>query len=221
MALALKREQLFQHLVSQIQALPEPFVRRVAIDGVDGAGKTTFADQLAEVLRASGLVVIRASVDGFHQPRVQRYAQGKSSPQGFFEDSYNYPLLNHCLLEPLSPGGSGLYCTQTFDQRLDQVVDSPWQKAEPGCVLVFDGIFLQRPELRLYWDYSIFLKVNFAVSVARCAARDGSSADPLAPENQRYVQGQRLYLERCQPEQQASVVIDYNDLEQPEILRSV
>jgi uridine kinase len=47
-------------------------VTRVAIDGVDGAGKTYFADELAEVLGASGRSVIRASVDGFDNPRSIR-----------------------------------------------------------------------------------------------------------------------------------------------------
>lgn len=47
-----------------------PGVTRVGIDGVDGAGKTCLADELAGVLQAQGAPVIRASVDGFHRPRA-------------------------------------------------------------------------------------------------------------------------------------------------------
>ena len=39
----------------------------VAIDGIDGAGKTTFADGLAEVFAEEGSAVYRASIDGFHR----------------------------------------------------------------------------------------------------------------------------------------------------------
>jgi uridine kinase len=53
-------------------ALAPDRIVRVAIDGVDGAGKTTFANELAEVVGGLGRPVIRASVDGFHNPRVVR-----------------------------------------------------------------------------------------------------------------------------------------------------
>ena len=75
-------------------------VTRVGIDGVDGAGKTHFADELGDVLRVSGRSVIRASVDGFHNPRAIRYRMGRDSPEGFFRDSYDYEQLKATLLDP-------------------------------------------------------------------------------------------------------------------------
>ena len=56
---------------------------RVAVDGVDGSGKSVFADQLADVLREQARPVVRASVDDFHHSRIQRYRRGRSSPSGF------------------------------------------------------------------------------------------------------------------------------------------
>ena len=53
----------------------------VAVDGVDGAGKTYFADALAEALRRAGHTVFRASIDGFHNTRALRYARGATSPE--------------------------------------------------------------------------------------------------------------------------------------------
>ena len=47
---------------------PEQIVR-VAVDGVDGVGKTTFADKLGSVVELIGRPVTRSSVDGFHNPR--------------------------------------------------------------------------------------------------------------------------------------------------------
>jgi uridine kinase len=88
-------------------------------------------------------------------------------------------------------------------------------------VLIVDGIFLHRPELRSYWDLSIFLKVAFEVSLPRGAQRGPTldSPDPDAPLNQRYVRGQQRYLDECAPEQAADIVIDYNDLREPKILK--
>ncbi|WP_245477848.1 uridine kinase [Bradyrhizobium guangxiense] len=191
---------------------------RVAIDGVDGAGKTTFANELGSLVATKGRPVIRASVDGFHNPRAVRYRRGRHSPEGFFEDSYNYPALKQYLLDPLRPDGSRRYRRAFFDHVTDEFVPADDLKAEPSSILLIDGIFLHRPELLAYWDASIFLRTDFAVSVARCASRDGSSPDPAAVSNRRYVEGQRLYLRSCQPEAKATIVIDYNDLSAPSIV---
>jgi uridine kinase len=213
-----KRERLFTELAQRLVAVSPDRTIRVAIDGVDGAGKTTFADELGSSVSALGRPVIRASVDGFHNPRVVRYQRGRHSPEGYFEDSYNYAALRKYLLDPLSPGGCQRYRPAFFDHVTDDPVPVVEVEALPPSILLIDGIFLHRPELLAYWDVSIFLRTNFAVSVARCASRDGSSPDPAAPSNRRYVEGQRLYLQGCQPEAKATVVIDYNDLSAPTIL---
>jgi uridine kinase len=147
---------------------------RVAVDGVDGAGKTVLADELADRIMAYGRPAVRASIDGFHRPRAERYRLGRTSPEGF--------------------------------------------QAGADTVLVFDGIFLHRSELREQWDFSIFLQVGFDVSVARCASRDGTSPDPFAGVNQRYVEGQRRYFHDARPWRQATVVVDNTNLAEPSIV---
>lgn len=81
---------LMARLAATISALHPERIVRVAIDGVDGAGKTTLADALAPAVAAQGRPAIRASVDDFHHPRAVRYARGRHSPDGFYLDSYNY-----------------------------------------------------------------------------------------------------------------------------------
>lgn len=70
----------------------------VGIDGVDGSGKTTFAQRLLETLsfELDAKCVQMVSIDDFHNPRVVRYQQGKGSPVGFFEDSFDYESLKRC-----------------------------------------------------------------------------------------------------------------------------
>lgn len=80
--------------------------------------------------------------------------------------------------------------------------------ASASAVLLFDGVFLHRDELKDLWDFSIFLSVPFSISYARMAARDGSKSDPTAPENRRYYEGQMIYLQSCQPQTRASIVVD-------------
>ena len=215
-----QRQRLLHALAARILELPCDRVVRVGIDGVDGAGKTCFADELATILQASGRSTIRASVDGFHHPRAVRYRRGRTSPEGYYYESYDYEQLKAALLDPLSPAGDQRYRTAVFDHRLDARVDMPERTAAAGDVLIVDGIFLHRPELRDYWNYSIFLEVPFTISIPRGAQRGEGSPDPAAPENQRYVRGQELYLRTCQPTRWATRVVNNADLNAPYIVQS-
>lgn len=215
------RNALLDRLAATIATLHPDRRIRVAIDGVDGAGKTMFADALAPLVIATGRPAIRASVDDFHNPRAVRYARGQYSPDGFFLDSYDYKAFRRLLLDPVGPGGSGRYIAKHFDHRADQPVAPQPMQAPPAAALIVDGIFLHRPELRAYWDLSIFLQVDFTVSTARNAARDGTpdATNPNSSSYQRYVVGQQRYFAECRPQQQADIVMQYNDTLSPLILR--
>jgi hypothetical protein len=63
---------------------------RVGVDGIDGAGKTTLADELAAALRARGRPARRVSADDFHRPPAERYRRGRASPEGYYHDSFDF-----------------------------------------------------------------------------------------------------------------------------------
>ena len=196
---------------------------RVAIDGVDGSGKTKLADELAEPVRRAGRAVIRASVDGFHNPRAVRYARGPDSPEGYFLDSFDYAALRRALLDPLGPEGDASFRTAAFDYRVDRPVESPRRVAPRDAVLLFDGVFLLRPELQASWDLTIWLEVPFEVTVERAVARDsrggGDAAVTRGKYERRYVPGQRLYLERCRPRDCAAIVVENSVFDRPRVVR--
>lgn len=192
---------------------------RVAVDGVDGAGKTVFAEALAQALRDPDRPVVHASVDGFHRPRAQRYARGRTSAEGFYRDSYDYDTFVQVLLEPFAEPGRR-YCPAVWDVANDAAVQRVWRTVEPGAVLVVDGIFLHRPQLRGYWDLSVFLDVPFDVSVPRLIGRDGGSLDLSDPSTARYVDGQRLYAAECRPREVADIVVDNSDWAAPRIVNA-
>ena len=206
-------------------AVPDPRTLarpvRVGVDGTDGAGKTTFADELAVVLRAAGRLVLRASVDGFHHPREVRYRRGRTSPEGFFHDSYDLGAFHTVLLDPLAPDHVGPRRVRTAvrDHVTDTDPGAPWQIVDDATVLVLDGIFLQRDELADLWDLAVWLEVPFAETYARMAVRDGCPADPDDPANARYRDGQRLYLAACAPGDRADVVVDNADVTRPRVVR--
>jgi uridine kinase len=213
------RSDVLAHLARLLLAIDQPHPRRVAIDGIDAAGKTTLANELAAVLRASGRTVIRASIDDFHNPRSFRYRLGSESSQGYFSDAYDYATLNQVLLQPLGPAGNCCYSTAVFDLQSDQPVHRSEHTAAPQDILLFDGVFLQRPELSAAWDFTIYVDVTFEIALQRALLRDvpriGSQQIVLDRYQRRYLPAQLHYLQCCSPKQRADVVIDNNDPNQP------
>ncbi len=212
------RRDLLAELAARIDAVKRPHPLRVAIDGVDAAGKTTLADELVEPLRRLGRSVVRASVDRFHNPAAIRSRRADSG-ESYFRDSFDHVGLEAALLRPLGPGGSRRYRAAIFDFRADEAVHADLEEAPADAVLLFDGVFLLRPELREHWDFSIFVRAAFEVTLKRALLRDrdlfGSDDAVRERYRDRYVPGQRLYLGEVQPEQQASVVIENDDPAHP------
>lgn len=179
----------------------------VGVDGVDGSGKTTFAARLTAAYDEVGRRALVVHADDFLNPKRVRYRLGRSSPEGFFLDSIDLAALRAKVLDPVKNGESSIVLRH-FDHNTDKPVLQSPTVINSESVVVVEGMFLHRDEVHEVWDYSVFLDVAFAVSVRRMAERDGSHPDPEHPSNQRYVQGQNLYLGSCSPTSRASVVID-------------
>jgi uridine kinase len=192
----------------------------VAIDGIDRAGKTVFADDLVGFIKDSGRSVIRASLDDFHNPRDFRYQRGRNSPEGYYFDSFNYKALFQYLLNPLGPNGDRKYKSKVFD-----FVNDEWVKMEPmiasnDSILLFDGIFLLRPELEETWNLAIYLEISYDESIKRAIESDeGVSSEKSELYQSRYIPGQKLYHIHVGPKRKADIIVDNNDPENPVITK--
>jgi uridine kinase len=181
-----------------IARLPRDRRVLVGVDGVDGAGKTTFADRLAPLLDRP---VVRASEDDFLNPAAVRHRRGRESPEGFFLDSYDLPALARLLLDPFAAGAP--FRRRAYDVVTDRAVPGAEEHAPPDALLLLDGLFLHRDELHGRWDLSILLDVPPQVAAERLLAREGK------PTRDRYVLGNELYFETCDPASRASLVLPW------------
>lgn len=194
----------------------------IAIDGVDTSGKTTFSKKLSEYLVKYGHKVINASIDGFHNPRNIRYKRGAQSSEGYYRDSFNYDSLIKNLLEPLSSGSNLPYRTSIFDFKTESKIQEDFKYATKDSILIMEGVFLLRPEISGFWDYSIFLHVDFDQVILRAKERDGylfGSEDEITRRYiHKYIPGQQLYIREANPYEKANLIIDNSNYLEPKII---
>jgi uridine kinase len=119
----------------------------------------------------------------------------------------------------LGLGGSRRYFSAIFDYRTDSEVQVTPRIAEASAVLLFDGVFLLRPELQECWEVTLFVDALFEVTLRRAQQRDltlfGDVGAVTRRYQERYIPGQKLYPEACRPRQRAAVVVENSDPCQP------
>ncbi|MEZ5189923.1 MAG: uridine kinase [Schumannella sp.] len=184
----------------------------LAVDGPTRSGKSTLADDLAEALRKKGHDVFRASIDDFLKPRALRYARGRDSAKGHFEDAYDYSVFRRVLVEPFGMNGSTGFVTRAWDEDRDRQIEPKWLSGPVDAMLVVDGVYLNRPELRGLWNASIWVDADPAVRAKRVLERDGIA--PGSARAERYEGAQKLY-ERTKPREAATVLIDNTKPDKP------
>jgi uridine kinase len=213
------RDELLSHLAEAVGSVTIAHPTRVAVDGPPAAGKTTLADELAVVLRAEGREVIRASIEGFLFPRSQRYRRGVHSGAGCYHDSFDYDALHRVLLDPLGPGGDRRFQPAVYDKGTDRALSPPVATASADAVLLFEGVFLLRPELIDRWDLRIFVAVAFEETLERARVRDeavyGSATEVERRFRNRYLPSQRLYFDAARPTDHADIIVHNDEPQQP------
>jgi uridine kinase len=217
-----KRTEALTELADAALAVQRPHPVRVAIDGCSAAGKTTMADELAEVLRArTDREVIRAGIDYFKRAVELRTAYPVESPESYYYDMWDHDAIRERLLVPLGPGGDRRYTTAVREISARNALNLPVLTARPDAVLIADGAFLQRPELDDYWDLRIYVHVGFDVVLRRGTERDKAFMTSAAAAEQRYlnryIPGERMYVDQVDPRSRAQLVIDNEDPANPTI----
>jgi len=212
------RDELLGHLAEAVEFVTVAHPTRVAIDGPPAAGKTSLADELAVVLRAQGRDVIRATIDDFLFPRVQRYRRGEYSAESCYFDAHDCGALNQVLLDPLGPGGDRRCQHAVYDHTTDTALFPAITTAPDDAVLVFDGVFLMRPELIDRWDLRIFVSTAFEKTLDRAVIREQrvlSAAEVERRWRERYIPSQQFYFATVRPTDHADIVVHNDEPQHP------
>jgi uridine kinase len=215
------RKEILSKIAQAIREVELPHPVRVGIDGLSASGKTVLADELAGVLQEQGKNVVRAGLDGFHNPPEIRHRQGPMSVEGYVEDSFDYMAVREKVLQPLGPDGDRRYVPEIFDHQKGEAQTVELKEASEDAILLFEGVMLFRKELVEFFDFRILVMCSVVVILERAKVRDlehfGSLETLLKKYENRFLPGQKKYLSENQPAQVADVIFFNDDPEHPSI----
>jgi uridine kinase len=165
----------------------------VCIEGLGGAGKSTLARALAE--RSDDLTLVHG--DDFYGPEERDWRSW--TPRQGYQRYFDHRRVEHELLRPLKAGQPATF------QRYDWASNSldGWGTVEPRGIVLVEGVYLLRRELRAYWDFSIYVDAPRALRQMRLHARGENDEGWI----ERWAAAEDYYERVEQPGQAADLVV--------------
>jgi uridine kinase len=192
----------------------------VAIDGVDGSGKSRFARALAAACEAEGeppVFIFR--VDDFRRP-LGVLPAATDEAAVYYDRYYDFALLDDCLRRFLD-GARGVSIPR-FDPARELVDGSEEFRFGDARLALLEGVFVLRAPATSAGSV-VVLEVTEAEARRRILARDmarGRPRDVVEHRmNNRYFPAQRAYRAAFGPTRRADVLVDNESWDHPRLLR--
>jgi phosphoribulokinase len=132
----------------------------VGIDGPSGAGKSTFATAIATEL-VNDVVVVEG--DDFYAD-IDWSVRGDFGAAEAYAGNYDWKRLRCEVLVPAHAGHPTLRY-QRYDWDNERIGD--WRELETPAVLIVEGLYTLRPELRDLIDIGIYVDADRDLRIAR------------------------------------------------------
>lgn len=180
----------------------------VGIDGLGGAGKSTVSEELYRLLGEENYSVTILHIDDFIHPKAVRYNDSYAEWECYYNLQWRYDYLINEVIMPIKRGD--------FNSKIelyDKDNDTYYLRdtfIPVGSIVIIEGIFLQREELRDIFDFMIYIDIPEEVRLGRVLERDGYIGDKeqiKAKYNNRYFPAERHYVEVCSPCDKADCVV--------------
>jgi uridine kinase len=166
----------------------------VAIDGHSAAGKSSLARALQAKHRRAAIV----QTDDFYRPLDVAYRATLDAAGGYAE-YYDWQRLEAQVLRPLRSRTKA--CYQRYDWGTNEL--NHWAELEPEGLVIVEGCYSSRPELRSYYDAIAFVVTSPIERMNRQRRRNDASDVWL----RRWDAAERYYLENFHPERCADIVL--------------
>ncbi|MBN8192943.1 AAA family ATPase [Bacillus sp. NTK074B] len=166
-----------------------PFI--VGIDGLGGAGKSTFAEALKREIKYSASIL---HLDDYIVEKSRRYGTGNEEWHEYYALQWDIASLTTDLFQKLHHNLEIILLF--YDSSTDTIVQKEFHYTKDTLILI-EGVFLQRKEWREFFDYVIFLDCPSETRVERVIRRDvylGDEQERIAKYERRYWKAEDYYL---------------------------
>jgi uridine kinase len=166
----------------------------VAIDGGAGAGKSMLARRIRDQIGSVSIL----RTDDFFRP-LNEHPIADLSAEKLYELYFPWERMRDEALMPLHRGETARY--QRYDWSADKLLD--WVSVEPAEIVLVEGVYSSRPELRPMLDAIIFVEATRAERLRRVLARDPNPNDWLTP----WMSAEDWYLNQIRPQAIADLLL--------------
>lgn len=201
---AVRRSDPVEEIVSAIGALGGLYVT-VAIDGPSGAGKSTVASLVRGRLGSDAAVVVG---DDFYAD-IDWSFRGELTPAEAYKRNYDWRRLADQILVP-ARSGAGRLRYQRYDW--DRERPGGWVEVSTPSVVIVEGIYLLRPELRDLFDLRVWVDAPRDLRISRQRRRHAHYSAPTREKQNAqlvaWLAAEDHYIATAEPVACAHITVD-------------
>ena len=201
-------EKIIEHIVAQRALTPEHRSLLVGLSGIDGSGKGFLAEQLVPRLWQRSLNAVSINVDRWLNPPQKRFNPNNPA-EHFYYHAIRFEEMLRDVIVPLRRSRS-----YEVEANIAEETSSRYQrrvfKFENVDIIVIEGIFLFKQDLREYFDLRIWIDCSFATALDRALARRQEkllSAETIRAYETIYFPAQKIHFARDNPRAAADFII--------------
>jgi uridine kinase len=197
-------EQTLQQIENAVPRLHAGERWILGIDGLSRSGKTTIAHKLCRVLQERGVPVRLLHLDDHIARRSRRYDTGHEPWFEYYQLQWDVEWLGRQLFQKLKAAD---WLWLPFYNKDDDAHDMRTVEFPGSCVIVVEGVFLQRREWSGYFDHIVYLDCPRNVRLSRESEQARSNMEKFAT---RYWPAEEYYGKTIVPEETADLVIRHD-----------
>lgn len=173
----------------------------IGIDGLSRSGKTTIVNQMKQILQDEEIPVYIFHIDDYIVERKRRYNTSHEQWYEYYFLQWDLEWVTNHLFNNLKCSNELhlLFYDDKSDSLQNQIVRLP-----DSCLIIIEGVFLQRDEWRNFFDYMIFIDCPREKRFIRESLGTQSNVEKF---KNRYWKAEDYYLNTVFPMEKADLVI--------------
>ncbi|XEC96307.1 kinase [Paenibacillus tarimensis] len=171
----------------------------LGLDGLSRSGKTTLAEKLHRVMLEKNVPVHVFHIDDYIERRNTRYHTGQEEWYEYYNLQWDIAWLRDNLFKKLKV--SHQLELPVYDEKTENEHNVTIPET---CVIVIEGVFLQRQEWRSYFDFVAYLDCPREIRFSRESEATRMKVEKFV---NRYWKAEDYYLQTERPTEQADLIL--------------